>query len=93
MAVPAEILADSADRRPLGVAVTYVGIDGESVPAHDARRATGWLAPEPVIQWTNGAATLLCDPAGSGPRRLEITLAPLLRYWLPATPPRVPVAA
>ena len=93
VAVPAEILADSADRRPLGVAVTYVGIDGESVPAHDARRATGWLAPEPVIQWTNGAATLLCDPAGSGPRRLEITLAPLLRYWLPATPPRVPVAA
>jgi len=93
-AVPAQILPDSADRRSLGVAVTALALDGQPVPPGDPRRATGWLAPESVMQWTNGEALLLCEPAAPAARRLEITLAPLLRYWLPTTPlPRVSVAA
>ena len=93
VAVPAEILADSADRRALGVAVTHLALDGAAIPPNDRRRADGWLAAEPVIQWTNGDALLHCDPSRPVSRLLEITLAPLLRYWLPATPPRMPVAA
>jgi hypothetical protein len=94
IAVPSEILADSADRRPLGIAVTHLALDGQSVAPEDSRRASGWLAPETVIHWTSGDATLSCEPAGARARTLEITLAPLLRYWLPSTPPRrVSVAA
>jgi hypothetical protein len=93
VAVPAENLADSADRRPLGIAVTRLDLDGEPVALDDARRAAGWLKPESVIHWTAGDATLLCEPASARARTLGITLAPLLRYWLPSTPPRVTVAA
>jgi hypothetical protein len=94
VAVPAEILADSADRRPLGVAVTRLALDGQPIAPDDPRHASGWLAPETVIRWTGGDATLSCEPAGARARTLEITLAPLLRYWLPSTPPRrVTVAA
>ncbi len=93
-AVPAEILADSADRRPLGVAVTRLALDGQAIAPEDPRRAAGWLAPESVIHWTAGDATLSCAPTSARARTLEITLAPLLRYWLPGTPPqRVTVAA
>jgi len=92
VAVPAHIVPDSADRRTLGVAVT--ALDGQPIPPTDPRRASGWLSPEPVMQWTNGDAVLRCETAGSRPRQLEIGLAPLLRYWLPGTPPRrLPVAA
>ncbi len=94
IAVPAHILPDSPDRRALGVAVTSLTLDGRAIPPDDPRRAAGWLPPEAAMQWTDGNATLLCDPAASVARRLEISLAPLLRYWLPTTPPRrVPVAA
>jgi hypothetical protein len=94
VAVPAYILPDSPDRRALGVAVTSLTLDGRAIPPDDPRRTGGWLTPEAVMQWTNGDAALLCDPAPSVTRRLDITLAPLLRYWLPSTPPRrVPVAA
>lgn len=85
VAVPAEILADSADRRPLGIAVTHLALDGQPIPPSDPRRSLGWLAPEPVIHWTGGDAALCCEPTSAAPRTLEITLAPLLRYWLPAT--------
>jgi hypothetical protein len=94
VAVPAHILPDSADRRRLGVAVTSLALDGTPLPPTDPRRASGWLAPEAAMQWTDGDAGILCDPAGAGSRRLDLTLAPLLRYWLPTTPaPRVAVAA
>jgi len=94
VAVPAHIVPDSADRRTLGVAVSALALDGQPIPPTDPRRASGWLSPEPVMQWTNGDAVLRCETAGSRPRQLEIGLAPLLRYWLPGTPPRrLPVAA
>jgi hypothetical protein len=94
VAVPAHVLPDSHDRRSLGVAVTSLTLDGQPIPPKDERRAAGWMSPEPIIQWTNGDAVVLCDPATSGGRRLDITLAPLLRYWLPsAASRREPVAA
>jgi Hint domain len=94
VAVPAEILPDSADRRSLGVAVTSLALDGKPVALADPRRASGWLPPDSVMQWTAGEAVLSCEPVTSASRRLEVTLAPLLRYWLPSAPlRRVPVAA
>ena len=91
-AVPAQIMADSTDRRTLGVAVTYLALDGQAIPTQDSRRDRGWLAPEAVVHWTNGEATLRCD-AGAAAATLLITLAPLLRYWLPGVVPRVSAAA
>ena len=80
-AVPGQILPDSTDHRRLGVAVTRLALDGAPVPPGDARRGDGWHPAEPDLQWTDGAATLWLEP---GPARvIEITLAPLLRYWLP----------
>jgi hypothetical protein len=94
VAVPAQILPDSADRRTLGVAVTSLLLDGEAVPLEDPRRTDGWLAAEAVMRWTNGEAALQCDPVASAARTLQVTLAPLLRYWLPGTlQRRVAVAA
>jgi hypothetical protein len=94
VAVPAHVLPDSRDRRTLGVAVTSLTLDGHPIPTNDARRAVGWFSPEPIIQWTNGDALLLGDPATLGGRRLEVTIAPLLRYWLAgAARQRIPVAA
>jgi hypothetical protein len=76
-AVPAELWADNADRRRLGVAVTRLTVDGQEVPPDDPRRGAGWLPAEAGWQWTDGDAML----RGAGMRRVEVTLLPLLRYW------------
>lgn len=80
--VPAEMEPASDDPRRLGVAITRLTLDGARIPPADPRRAKGWHRPEPGLHWTSGAAVLLCGDAGPRPRVLEITLAPLLRYWL-----------
>jgi hypothetical protein len=77
--VPAEISADNADARRLGVAVVRLAVDGREVLADDPRRGAGWHPAEPDWQWTDGDALLTC----AGVRRVEVTLLPLLRYWRP----------
>jgi len=76
-AAPAELTADSTDRRRLGVAVARLAVDGREVRADDPRRAEGWYPPEAGWQWTDGDAVL----RGTSMRRVEVTLLPLLRYW------------
>jgi Hint domain len=81
VAAPSDLSLDSSDHRRLGVAVTRLALDGAMIAPGDPRRAVGWHAPEPMLQWTNGDAVLRCD---AGPAAvLDITTAPLLRYWLP----------
>jgi hypothetical protein len=80
-AVPAQILPDSTDHRRLGIAITHLALDGAMIAQGDARRATGWHIAEPDLQWTDGAATVRVEHGP--PRQVDITLAPLLRYWLP----------
>lgn len=77
-AVPGEMLPDSDDRRRLGVAVTHLALDGAAIPPGDARRSAGWHDAEADLQWTDGDATLRLDGGGV----IDLTLAPLLRYWL-----------
>ncbi len=83
IAVPAEIMADSDDPRRLGVAVTRLLLDGAEIGPADPRRAAGWHAPERGLHWTGGDAVLVCGEGAGRARRLEIFIAPLLRYWLP----------
>jgi hypothetical protein len=67
-------------------------VDGEAMPAWDARRRDGQHAPEGRLQRTNCEARIACPGV-----RVAMTLAPLLAYWAPkfghvrASPP--PVAA
>ena len=82
-AVPAEIDPAATDPRQLGLCVIRLMLDGAAILPDDPRRAAGWHRPEPGLHWTDGDATLLCGPADR-PRRLEITVAPLFRYWRPS---------
>lgn len=84
-AVPAERIPGSDDPRRLGVAVTWLKLDGATIGPDDPRRAAGWHRPEPGWQWTDGDALLLLGGAGQGPRRLEIATLPLLSYWRDAS--------
>ena len=61
--------------------MTQLLLDGAPIPPEDPRRAEGWHRPEPGLHWTAGEAVLRCAPAAR-PRILQITAAPLLRYWL-----------
>lgn len=62
---PADLDPDSQDRRRLGLAVTWLEIDGMPIPPDSPIRRTGWHAPEPAWHWTDGAATLDCPNARS----------------------------
>ncbi len=75
VAVPAELDPGSSDRRPLGVAVTRLCLDGCCVVAGD--HCSGWYAPEAEWRWTDGAAELDCGNAAV----LEVTTLDLPRYW------------
>jgi hypothetical protein len=80
-AIPGECMAASMDSRRLGVALTEVRLDDESLPLDHARFIAGWQAPEPGLRWTDGAAIL--DVAGA--RVVELRLAAVsLRYKVPA---------
>ena len=75
---PSDAVAEGgADHRSLGVAVLALRIDGAEVALDDSRLGTGWHASEPDLRWTDGAAAIDC----AGGRVLEVTLAPLGRYW------------
>jgi hypothetical protein len=65
------------DTRRLGVAVTSVSLDGETVPLGDPRLGGGWYPPEGHIRWTDGSATVVT----SGARILEISVVPSIAYW------------
>ncbi len=97
-AIPARMQPDSNDHRCLGIAVTRVLLGGHPVPPQprapgDPVRTDGWHPPESGWQWTGGGAALRC-PALASEQTLEITAAPLLRYWLPsASLPRNSAAA
>ncbi len=57
-AVPAEVMVDTADDRRLGVRLTALDIDGESILPDDARLSDGWHAAEVGWRWSDGAGTL-----------------------------------
>ena len=87
--VPAEQQADSPDHRRLGIAIAGLRLDGRPVPPDSADFATGWHPPEPGLRWTDGAAEFLL-PKSPGPRRLDLALRLLLRYWWRAADPGQP---
>lgn len=68
---PADFDPDSDDRRKLGLAVTWLEIDGVAVPTDSPVRAGGWHPAEAEWQWTDGAATLACP----GARVIRISVA------------------
>lgn len=96
--VPARLHPDSADHRRLGVAVIDLRLGGEPIPPQprgpeDPEPGEGWHEPEPGLRWTDGEAVLRW-PATTGDRLLELRIAPLPRYWLPAgSPGRIALAA
>jgi len=82
---PAHILADNADHRRLGVALTALTLDGQPIPLTDARLARGWHAAEshaPQWRWTEGEAELCGLEGGS----LAFDLVLTARYWLRPLP-------
>jgi serralysin len=70
---PADFDPISEDRRQLGLAVTWLEIDGVDVPAGNAVRAEGWHTPEAGWQWTDGAARLACP----GARTIRLGFEPI----------------
>jgi hypothetical protein len=73
----ADGMAEGTDHRRLGVAVTRLRLDCAELALDGSRLGAGWHAPEPGLRWTDGAAAIACR----GGRMLEVTLAPLGRYW------------
>jgi collagen type I/II/III/V/XI/XXIV/XXVII alpha len=67
VAVPAQVMAESEDHRPLGVAVSRLVVDGRELPLDGPVLAEGWHVVEPDWRWTNGDALVQC----SGMRRIE----------------------
>lgn len=85
-AVPAEQLANSGDRRHLGVAVSRILLDGVELPLDDRRLGLGWHDAEHGLRWTAGLAAITL-PELPRPQRLEVTTVPMLRYWQDAATP------
>ncbi len=85
-AAAADLDPDSTDRRPLGVAVAALRLDGCAMPPD--RHGPGWYPPEAEWQWTDGAAELDCSDAVE----LEVTLLDLPRYWSAPEPKSASVA-
>ena len=76
-AIPAQVMAESEDHRPLGVAVARLVADGRRLALDGAAFGAGWHAVEPDWRWSDGDAVLLCP----GARRLEVQVLPMLGYW------------
>jgi hypothetical protein len=85
--VPAELRADTDDRRRLGVAVAALELDNAPVPLDSARFGRGWHAPEGQWRWTDGAGWIDCE----GFLLLAVRVLKLERYRLP--PDRLTAAA
>jgi autotransporter-associated beta strand protein len=60
---PADLDSTSDDRRPVGVALRELRIDGVRVKLNDRRLAEGWHAPEAALRWSAGAGMI--DVAGA----------------------------
>jgi hypothetical protein len=73
--VPAEVLADSADPRRLGLAVRALRLDG-AAPAV----GSGWHAAEDGVRWTDGAGEIPVPPRRRA-ATLEIWTLPGGPYW------------
>ncbi len=83
---PAEILPTSDDRRRLGVAVTSLILDGETItPA----MGNGWYAGEDGLQWTDGDARISARTGAV----LEVRIAGIGRYWNDASSGQEPIYA
>ncbi len=70
---PADFDPQSADRRQLGLAVTWLEIDGVAIPAESPVRGQGWHAPEAGWHWTDGAASL----HAAGARQIRLGYQPM----------------
>jgi len=84
-AVPAEVHAESEDKRRMGVAVSGVWVDGARLALADRRLAAGWHAPEAVPggaawRWTEGSGVIVLPP-GAGERVVDVTVRLTERYW------------
>lgn len=84
-AVPAEVHAESEDKRRMGVAVSGVWVDGTRLALTDQRLAGGWHAAERLPggaawRWTEGRAVIVLPP-GTGARVLDVAVRLTERYW------------
>ncbi|HET9147380.1 MAG TPA: hypothetical protein VFN77_04985, partial [Acetobacteraceae bacterium] len=83
--IPAEFEADSADERPLGIALSAVAVGGEEMPL-DRLIAGGFYprAAYDAARWTDGAGELRIE---AGACSLTLHVAALPRVWeKPAAP-------
>jgi hypothetical protein len=85
-AVPAEVRADDADCRKLGVAITRIALNGKPIPLDDPALGDGFRPVERSgrrrWRWTDGDAVLHLPASG----RLDVTLAFTLPYWVATSP-------
>ncbi len=84
-AIPAYVVPESEDCRPLGVALAQFVADGRALALDDAAFGTGWYAAEPHWRWTDGNASLQC----SGVTQIRIRVVPMLSYWDDTGPVRL----
>jgi hypothetical protein len=75
--VPAHVLPNNDDTRPLGVAIANVRFDGRALPLDDPRLLSGWHTPESQWRWTDGDAGLRVADA----RELAFDVVITGSYW------------
>jgi hypothetical protein len=84
-AVPAEMHAQSDDKRRMGVAVSALWLDGKRLALDSQWLGAGWHKRESLPggaswRWTEGNAAIVL-PAGKGPRVLDVAVGMSERYW------------
>jgi parallel beta-helix repeat protein len=87
-AVPAELHAESEDKRRMGIGVSGVWVDGTRLALTDRRLAGGWHAAESLPggaawRWTEGNAVIVLPP-GTGARVVDVAVRLTERYWADA---------
>jgi hypothetical protein len=87
-AVPAEVHAESEDKRRMGIGVSGVWVDGTRLALTDRRLAGGWHAAESLPggaawRWTEGNAVIVLPP-GTGARVVDVAVRLTERYWADA---------
>ena len=86
---PADFDPQSEDRRQLGLAVTWLEIDGVAIPAESLVRGKGWQVPEAEWHWTSGAASL----HAAGARQIRLGLRQMNLRHVPAAAERLRASA
>lgn len=71
LASPVGVLADAADSRQFGVAITAIRLDGIPLDLAGPIAGAGFHPPEAGWRWTDGRAELRLPPSAH-PRRLEV---------------------